>query len=347
MKVSVGRRLGILALLLAVLVQASEVQVSHRSYELAFETVTSTLRRCGVELCYKKIEMACGTLNYYSAYFRKLAFVVFCCVKKQLWTVYEPCEGLDMQLADQEIGEWEKKIRTVEAEEFTKSQVSLMAFCLHFIRSNHENIQLGIMKKLEDAVIKVQTEISSSTSFSSQIEERRSEVDTALKKIKNQTEMTGLKVKRLQKNQGKVRKTLKEVTRLLKDQNINGEIKKYRAIDFFLGSQVYIMFLGFYLIMEFCMKNSVFEAHKRTLYRSLLLASTASIGLDSGKIDLDFGWIGLNQYKMRLVAKAIVFVYFLNTIRTTIGGAGELNRLKILSEFKLDCQKIRETRFRR
>lgn len=196
-------------LMLAMLCSGSIAQVSKQNYAVAFKTVASTLQRCGVELCYRRIEAACATLDHYNALFRKLAFVVFCCVKKQLWAVYEPCEGLGYNMVEEDVDRWEKKIRAVELKDFAKSQVSLMSFCLHYIRSNHENIQLRAMKKLEEAVIKVQTDISSSMSITARLEEKRLQVNTTLQRIKSQTAVTESKVRQCQLNQRKVRKTLK------------------------------------------------------------------------------------------------------------------------------------------
>jgi len=196
-------------LMLAMLCSRSIAQVSEQNYALAFKTVASTLQRCGVELSYRRIEAACATLNHYNALFRKLAFVVFCCIKKQLWAVYEPCEGLDYNMVEEDVDRWEKKIRAVELEDFTESQVSVMSFCLHYVRSNHENIQLGAMKKLEEVVIKVQADISSSTSITARLEEKRLHINTTLQKIKSQTATAESKVRQCQLSQRKVRKTLK------------------------------------------------------------------------------------------------------------------------------------------
>lgn len=196
-------------LMLAMLCSGSIAQVSEHNYALAFKTVASTLQRCGVELCYRKIEAACATLNHYNALFRKLAFTVFCCIKKQLWAAYEPCEGLDYNMVEGDVDRWEKKIRAAELEDFAKSQVSLMSFCLHYIRSNHENIQLGEMKKLKEAAIKVQTDISSSTSITARLEEKRLQVNTTLQKIKSQTAAAESRVHQCQLNQREVQKTLK------------------------------------------------------------------------------------------------------------------------------------------
>lgn len=195
--------------MLAMLYSGSIAQVSGQNYALAFKTVTSTLQRCGVELGYRRIEAACTTLNQYNALFRKLAFEVFCCIKKQLWAVYEPCEGLDYNMAEEDVDRWEKKIRPVEVEDFAKSQVSLMSFCLHYVRLNHENIQLGVMKKLEKAVIKAQTDISSSMSITARLEEKRLQVNATLQEIRSQTAAAESRVRQLQLNQRKARKTLK------------------------------------------------------------------------------------------------------------------------------------------
>lgn len=196
-------------LMLAMLCNGSIAHVSEQNYALAFKTVASTLQQCGVELCYRRIEAACATLNQYNTLFRKLAFVVFCCIKKQLWAVYEPCEGLSHNMAEEDVDRWEKKIRATELEDFVKSQVSLMSFCLHYIRSNHENIQPGVMKKLEEAVIGVRTDISSSTSIIARLEEKRLQVNTALQKIKAQSAAIESKIRQFQLNQRKVLKTLK------------------------------------------------------------------------------------------------------------------------------------------
>jgi hypothetical protein len=195
--------------MLAMLCSGSIAQVSEQNYALAFKTVASTLQRCGVELGYRKIEAACATLNQHNALFRKLAFAVFCCTKKQLWAVYEPCEGLDHDMVEEDVDRWEKKIRPVEVKDFAKSQVSLMSFCLHHMRFSHENIQLGAMKKLEEAVIKAQADISSFMSITARLEEKRLQVNTTLQKIKSQTAAVENKVRQFQLNQRKVRKTLK------------------------------------------------------------------------------------------------------------------------------------------
>lgn len=336
--------LAVLLILLFANSHGSVPQISEQNYALAYETVSTTLRRCGVELCYRKIEAACSTLNHYNALFRKLAFVVFCCVKKQLWTDYEPCEGLDYHIVEDQVELWEKKIRAVEAEDFAKSQVSLMSFCLHYIRSNHENIQLGIMKRLEDAVSQVQTDITSSSTFAAQFEERRSEVNSVLHKIKEQTEASEQKVRLMKRNQRKVKQTLKYVTKVIKEQQVNGEIKKFRVIDFLLGSQAYVAFLVFYLLMNFILKNSIFERHKSRLYSSLFLALFFSLILDSGRLNLGITWMGLNTHKSSLVLRAVVFVNFLNSIKATIGSPSEKHRLRVLQKFNEDCQKIRNIR---
>lgn len=339
-----------LVVALAILVQPSRgalAQISEQNYALAFETVVTTLRRCGVELGYAKIEAACATLNHYNALFRKLAFVVFCCVKKQLWPDYEPCQGLDYEVEEDDVDRWERKVRGVELEDFAKSQVSLMSFCLHFVRSNQENIQFGIIKKLEEAVNKVQVDISSSSSFVARFEQKRNEVNIALQRIKDQTAETESKVKQFKRNQKKTRQTLKKVTKIIKNQHIHGEIKKFRVVDFFLGSQIYAVFLCFYLFMQFFVKNIVFEQHKRQLYTVLLIVFAASLVLDSRNFSLGIDWAGINSHKTKLVLKAVLFVYFLYSIRTTIGHKRELQRRRLLQEFEADCQRIQGMRYRR
>lgn len=196
-------------LMLAMLCSRSIAQISEQNYALAFKTVASTLQRCGVELGYRKIEAACATLNQYNALFRKLAFAVFCCTKKQLWAVYEPCEGLDYDMVEEDVDRWEKKIRPVEVKDFTKSQVNLMSFCLYHMRLSRENIQLEAMKKLEEMVINAQTDISSFMSITARLEEKRLQINTTLQKIRSQTATAESKVRQFQLNQRKVRKTLK------------------------------------------------------------------------------------------------------------------------------------------
>ncbi len=112
-------------------------------------------------------------------------------------------------MVEEDVDLWEKKIRSVDAEDFAKSQVSLMSFCLHYIRLNHENIQLREMKKLEEAAIKVQTDISSSTSITARLEDKRLQVNSALQKIKSQPASTESTIRQCQLSQRKVRKTLK------------------------------------------------------------------------------------------------------------------------------------------
>lgn len=322
-------------------------QIGNQNYALAFETVTTTLRRCGVELCYRKIEAACSTLNHYNALFRKLAFVVFCCIKKQLWNEFPPCEGLDYHIVEDDIELWEKKIRAVEAEDFAKSQVSLMSFCLHYIRSNQENIQLGIMNRLEETLSQVQSDITSSSSFVSIFDEKRSEVASVLVKIKEHTASTEERLARMKGKQKKVKQTLKHVTKVIKELEVTGEIKKFRTIDFLLGTQAYVVFLVFYLLMHIVFRNSIFERHKSSLYSSLILSIFFSLVLDSGRLNLGIIWMGLNTHKASLVLRAVVFVNFLNSIKVTIGNSAEKNRLKILQKFDEDCRRIRSLRQKR
>lgn len=196
-------------LMLVMLHRASVAQAVEQNYALAFRAVASTLQQCGVALGSHKIEAACTTLNQHNALFRKLAFEVFCCIKKQLWAAYDLCEGLDYNMVEENVGHWERKIRLVEVKDFVKSQVNLMSFCLHYIRLNHENIQLGEMKKLEEAVTKAQADISSSMSITARLGEKRLEASATLNRIKSQTVAAESGLRQFQLSQRKVRKMLK------------------------------------------------------------------------------------------------------------------------------------------
>lgn len=305
-----------------------------------FEAVLSTLRRCGAEPTHRQIEEVCQRLDYDTPEFRRLSFVVFCCVKKQLWSSYTPCDDIDSSADDSDIGAWERHIRVNETQDYTKSQVSLMAFCLHYVRSNFDSLQFKMFKQMGEAVDDVKDGISMSAGLSLNISEKTSELHTTLQSIHHRSTATRDKISAMRVNQRKTRSAIDRASRLIRHRRVHGEVKKYKTIDFFLSSQVYLVLWFIYFVAHFCVKGGFFVRHKADLFRHLVFATLASLALDYGNLTLNIAWLSASTFKVRLLVKAVNLVYFLNGVKSVIGSKAELKRLEILMQVKADCEKL-------
>ena len=205
-------------------------------------------------------------------------------------------------------------------------------------------LQLKMIKQMGEAVDNVKDGITMSAGLSSSIHERSTEMQATLMHMHQKSKDTQLRIKVFRDNQRKVRKTIKKVHKLIKEQHVHSEVKKYKTIDFFLSSQVYLTVWFIYILANFCLRGGIFERHKADLFRHLILATVASIALDYGNLTLNLVWLSTSTLKARLLLKAINLVYFLNGIKSVIGSKAELHRLETLMQVKADCEKLMKLR---